>query len=99
MVNRLISYFYNNFFRGIKLFCVIEQQLPGQLPEIRAARPRLRQQNRVFPPQSDLFSESSRNGRCAPPQSINIFSLWLSYNNAAGLVSKSYLAIVIFAPG
>jgi hypothetical protein len=38
MVNRQFSYFYNNFLGGIAGICVIGQQLPIPLPEIRAVR-------------------------------------------------------------
>jgi hypothetical protein len=57
MVNRPISYFYNNFFRDIKWFCVIGQQLRVRLPEIRAARPGLRPKKRAISPQSNLSRE------------------------------------------
>jgi hypothetical protein len=99
MVNRPISYFYNNFFRSIKQFCVIGQQRRGRLPEIRATRPRLRPKNRAFPPQSELRPRDRETSAARRRHPLNIFSLWLSYNNVAWLTSKSYPAIVMFAPG
>jgi hypothetical protein len=99
MVNRPISYFYNNFFRDIRRFCVIGQQPRVRLPEIRAARSRFRPKNRAFPSQSELSRRGFNNARLGTSQRGNIFSLWLSYNDAADLFSKSYAAIVTLAPG
>jgi hypothetical protein len=99
MVNRPFSYFYNNFFCGIKRFCVIGQQFRIMLPEIRAARPGFRQKNRPIAPQSDFSPQASGTLCRVPEWSRNIFSLWLSYNNAGRLTSKSYLPIVMLARG
>src|SRR5271165_2660703 len=99
MVNWLISYFYNIFFSGIERFCAIGQQLRVRLPEIRAARSRFRPKNSAFPSQSNPSSRGCDNARRATSQPGNIFSLWLSYNNAGDLISKSYVAIVKLTPG
>ena len=99
MVNCQISYFYNIFFCGIKRFCAIGQQPRVRLPEIRAARSRFRPKNSAFPSQSDLPRRGSDNARRGTNRRGNIFSLWLSYNNPAGLISKSYVAIVTLPPG
>jgi hypothetical protein len=97
MVNRPISYFYNIFFCSIERFCAIGQQLRVRLPEIRAARSRFRPKNSAIPSQSNLSRRGSGNSDRGPSQPANIFSLWLSYNDAADLISKSYVAIVTLA--
>jgi hypothetical protein len=75
IVNRQFSYFYNNFLDAIERICVIGQQLPVPLPEIRAVRTRFCAKNRAIPPRPNASPRRSSNVRRALVSPVNIFSL------------------------